>query len=904
MPSLPNCIPQTEQAGLPLRRKSIFNAGSLLRMDPLCTIGNILITRSCTLTQVIFMLQLIKLPPIKKTADRLFPLFVFSSLLVTAWTADAETGADAWLRYARLAPREVMDYKSVPEVAVAPGESAILASATTELIRGVRGMLGKKLTLTPTLPFQPAIVIGTVDQIRAIAPDFRAPSDLGKEGFWLTSCRIRAFQSIVIVGGSDRGVLYGAFAFLRKIAQHSDLWSLNDLQQPSATVRWVNQWDNLDGSIERGYGGRSLFFENGSVRNDLTRASEYARLLASVGINSCAINNVNADPRIVDSEFLPKLARIAQAFRPWGVRLGVSIDVSMPKTIGALDTFDPLDVRVAEWWRKKFDEIYRFIPDFGGVVVKADSEGRLGPAVYGRTPADAANVIARALKPHGGIVFYRAFVYDHHLDWTNLKNDRAKAAYDIFHPLDGKFDDNVIVQIKYGPIDFQVREPVSPLFGGLENTNVGIELQITQEYTGQQRHTCFLVPMWKQILDFDLRVDSRLTPVEDVVAGTRFHRPLGGYIGVANVGLDQNWLGNHLSLANLYGFGRLSWDPNLTPEAIIDEWTRLTFGNDPLVVETVSKIQLASWKAYESYTGPLGLQTLTNILGSHYGPAPESQERNGWGQWIRADDRGVGIDRSVATGTGFVGQYSPQAQKLYESLANTPDDLLLFFHHVPYTFQLHSGKTVIQTIYDLHYDGAGRAAQFASQWRPLRGHIDDSRYRDVLAQFTYQSGHAIVWRDAINDWFQRLSGIPDAAGRVGNHPNRIEAESMELEGYTPVDVTPWEDASGGKGVECAVPAQSCTARFRFAGKPGRYEIDIQYFDQSNGVSKYRVFAGPRLLDEWLANASLPATEPNGDSSTRRVIHGMRLRPGDRLRIEGFPGSEERAPLDYVELHPD
>ena len=607
--------------------------------------------------------------PIKIKRNGGFFLFVLYSLLAGGWTAHAETGADGWLRYAPLTPKEVIDYKSIPNVAVGSGDSEILAIATTELVRGVRGMLGSSLKLTKAVPAESAIVIGTVDQIRKIAPDIGTIPNLGSDGFWLTSHQIHGFKCIVIAGASDRGVLYGVFAFLRKIALHSDLWSLNDLQQPSAPERWIDQWDNLDGSIERGYAGRSIFFENGHVRLDLTRASEYARLLASVGINGCAINNVNADPRILTSDFLPELARIAQAFRPWGVRLGVSIDVSTPKTIGGLDTFDPLDVRVAEWWRKKFDEIYRLIPDFGGVVVKADSEGRSGPTVYGRTPADAANLIAQALKPHGGIVFYRAFVYDHHLDWTNLKNDRAKAAYDIFHPLDGKFDDNVIVQIKYGPIDFQVREPVSPLFGGLENTNVGIELQITQEYTGQQRHTCFLVPMWKQILDFDFRVGDRPTQVKDVVAGTRFNRPAGGYIGVANVGLDENWSGNHLALANLYGFGRLSWNPNLTSKAIVDEWTRLTFGNDPLVVETVSKIQLASWKAYESYTGPLGLQTLTNILGSHYGPAPESQERNGWGQWIRADDLGVGMDRTVATGTGFVGQYSPKVQKLYESLA-------------------------------------------------------------------------------------------------------------------------------------------------------------------------------------------------------------------------------------------
>ncbi len=833
-------------------------------------------------------------------------------LACALWAAasdHAETGIgngnDAWLGYARLQPAASERYRALPATTLSLSDSLVLNTAQAELVRGVTGMLGRTLRIASRVPTESAIVLGTVGQLRNIAPSLHIIEGLRGDAFWLTRGEVGGFRCIIITGASDRGVLYGVFAFLSRIARQQDVFRLNELQQPSAPVRWANQWDNLDGTIERGYGGRSIFFENGSVRRPtLTRVSEYARLLASVGINGCVVNNVNADLHILNSDFIPQLARIAEAFRPWGVQLGVAVDLSLPKTAGGLDTFDPLDARVANWWQRKFDEVYRTIPDFGGVVVKADSEGRLGPAFYGRTPAEAANVIARALKPHGGIVFYRAFVYDHHLDWTNLKNDRAKAAYDIFHPLDGKFDENVLVQIKNGPIDFQVREPVSPLFGGLENTNVGIELQITQEYTGQQRHTCFLVPMWKQVLDFDLRVNDRSTQVKDVVAGSRFHRSIGGYIGVANVGLDENWLANHLALANLYGFGRLSWDPNLTSKAIVEEWTQLTFGSDPLVVETVSRIQLASWRAYENYTGPLGLQSLTNILGSHYGPAPESQERNGWGQWIRADERGVGMDRSVATGTGFVGQYSPQVQNLYESVPNTPDDLLLFFHHVSYTFRLHSGKTVIQTIYDLHYDGARQARQFVREWNTLRGHIDDARYRAVLAQLTYQSAHAIVWRDAINDWFHRLSGIPDAAGRVGNHPHRIEAESMELEGYIPVDVTPWEDASGGRAVECATPAQSCTAKYTFAGKPGRYEIDIQYFDQNNGVSKYRVLVGQRLVDEWLGNASLPATEPNGDSSTRRAIRGILLRPGDELRIEGFPDHEERAPLDYLELHPD
>jgi alpha-glucuronidase len=828
--------------------------------------------------------------------------FVFCWLALLQVLMQAETGQAAWLRYASLTAQERVQYEPFPDHVVTVGDAEVFMSAKNELARGVRSMLGKSLQFNSQALSEPAIVIGDLEQLRKLAPEVDLPQGLRGDGFWLASRRLHGVPCIIIAGASDRGVLYGVFAFLRTIAEHHNIGSLDDLEEPSAPRRWVNQWDNLDGSIERGYAGRSIFFDSGAVRHDLTRVSEYARLLASVGINGCVINNVNANPRVLATDFIPQLARIAEVFRPWGIRLGISIDFSTPKEIGALDTFDPFDPRVAEWWRKKFDEIYRAIPDFGGVVVKADSEGRLGPSVYGRTQSDAANLIARALKPHEGVVFYRAFVYDHHLDWRNLKNDRAKAAYDIFHPLDGKFDDNVIVQIKYGPIDFQVREPVSPLFGGLEHTNAGIELQITQEYTGQQRHTCFLVPMWKQILDFDLRVNNQPTPVSAVIAGTRFHRPIGAYAGVANVGLDENWLGNHLAMANLYGFGRLAWNPHLTPEAIVEEWTRQTFGNDQLVLGVISDIQLASWRAYESYTGPLGLQTLTFITGSHYGPAPESQERNGWGQWIRADDHGVGMDRTIATGTGFVGQYSPQVQPLYESLANTADDLVLFFHHVPYTFRLHTGKTVIQTIYDLHYEGAADAAKFVSQWSSLHGHVDMPRYAAVLAQLEYQSGHAVVWRDAINDWFHHLSGIADSSGRVGNHPDRIEAESMELHGYRPMNVSPWEDASGGKAIVCS--EHECTAQLRFSGAPGLYEIDVQYFDQSNGVSQFRVFVGDRLIDQWRADASLPATEPNGDSSTRRVIHKVQLRPADQLRIEGIPDGLEHAPLDYLEIHPD
>jgi alpha-glucuronidase len=830
---------------------------------------------------------------------------ILGALLLTGVHAaplHTETGDDAWLRYAPLDAVARKKYESLPASVVALDDSAVLGAAQGELIRGVRGMMGRTLREGKNLPQENAFVLGTLAALRAAGADLPAPGDLREDSFYLTTGRLHGFRCLIVASPTDRGVLYGVFALLAKMAGNETVTGLDEVQQPFAPIRWMNQWDNLDGTIERGYGGRSVFFEAGSVRADLTRAGDYARLLASVAVNGCAINNVNADPRILEDNFLPQLARIADVFRPWGVRLSIAVDLSSPKVFGGLDTFDPVDSSVSDWWRKKVDEIYRQIPDFGGFIVKADSEGRLGPSTYGRTPADAANVIARALKPHGGVVFYRAFVYNHHLDWHEPKNDRARAAYDIFHPLDGKFDENVIIQIKYGPIDFQVREPVSPLFGGLRSSNEAIELQITQEYLGQQHHLCFLPPMWKETLDFDLHAAGRSTPVKDLVAGRSFHRPVGGFVGVANVGMDANWLGHPLAMANLYGFGRLAWNPNLSASAIANEWTRLTFGNSPTVVRTITAMQLASWRIYENYTGPLGAGTLTNILGSHYGPGIESSERNGWGQWHRADHQGIGMDRTVATGTGYVGQYPALVAGKYESLKSTPDELLLFFHHVPYSYVLHSGKTVIQYIYNSHYEGAQQAEGLVVQWKSLKNDVDEKRYAAVLARLEYQAGHAIVWRDAVCNWFLRMSGIPDAKGRVGRFPNRIEAEGMQLKGYTPFDVFPQETASGGKGIECAPPQQSCVASFPFDRAAGSYELDVQYFDQNNGESKFRVFVGDQQVDEWVANDHLPAVKPGGDSSTRRRITGLALRAGDVIRIEGFPDGKEFAPLDYVEIY--
>jgi alpha-glucuronidase len=832
-------------------------------------------------------------------------LIAFLLGLIIAATARAESGRDAWLRFE---PKKTAAAKAVydglPATVVVFGKpTPVIASARNELVDGLRRLLGREVTAAASVGPEGAFVIGAEQAASLYLREMIGSVPIGTpEGFWIKRATQTKAPIVAVLGGGDAGVLYGVFSLLRHLAAAPDAPFPNGVQRPSAPLRWVNEWNNLDGTIERGYGGRSIFFEGGQVRPDLARAGEYARLLASVGINAVSINNVNANTKVISDPFLPSLARVAAAFRPWAVRLAVAVDFSSPKSLGGLDTFDPLDPRVAAFWKERFDAIYRAVPDFAGVVLKADSEGRLGPSAYGRTHADAANVIARALAPHGGVIFYRGFVYDHHMDWRNLKNDRARAAWDNFHDLDGRFDDNVVLQIKYGPIDFQAREPVSPLFGALRSTNQAIELQVTQEYTGQQRHVCFLVPMWKEVLDFDLQANGPGTPVKALVSGATFKRPTGGYVAVSNVGLSPNWLGHDLAMANLYGYGRLAWNPDLSAAQIADEWTRQTFGHGPRVVRTITDILLDSWPAYERYTGPLGAQTMTDIVGPHFGPAVEASERNGWGQWHRADEKGIGMDRTVATGTGFIGQYSPPVAAIYESLTACPDELVLFMHHVPYTHELHSGKSVIQHIYDVHYQGAAQAAKFLTKWRDLKGLIDDDRYNAVLRDLEFQAGHAIEWRDSINSWFLKTSGIPDAKGRAGHYRGRIEAEAMTLKGYSPIDVTPWETASGGKGIQCAAPGP-CTASTAFSGTSGSYTVIVRYFDENDGASRFVVRVDDRTIDSWSADDTLPTRTPNGHSSTWRVIHDVALDPGNMIQITGLPDGEETAAIDYIEISP-
>jgi alpha-glucuronidase len=829
--------------------------------------------------------------------DRVRVIFKLMGLLLgmlaLAPAARAETGADAWLRYSRIDDKTAQDqYGSLPAVLVMYGDAAPVNAAQEELIRGVRGMLGRTLRVDPELPKEPAILLGTFDAMLASVPAVGKMPDLAADGFWLRSVELNGVNCLIITAPTARGVLYGAFALLRKIALGQPITGLNERQAPEAPLRIINQWDRRDGAVERGYAGRSIFWHDGHVVENLGRAGDYGRLLASIGINGLSINAADSASNMLIKESIAELARVANVLRPWGVRLYVALNSAAPQETSGAD------------WGETMQVIYGAIPDFGGFVLEVDLR-REANADTQSMPAHVAatNELAEALRPHGGVLFYRCSISDEDGPADDPKFDPALVVFDQLQSLDGQFGDNIILQIKNGPVDFQVREPPSPIFGALEKTNLAIELQITQEYLGQQRHLVFLAPMWKAILEFDLAAKPDGTPVKSLVAGKTFERPLGGFVGVANVGTDENWLGSDLAMANLYAFGRLAWDPNLASKAIADEWTRLTFGGDALVVGTIVDMLLKSWRMYEDYTGPLGMGTLADVTNTHYGPAIEASGPGAWRAWHSADDKGIGKDRTAATGTGLASRYREPVAKRLETLDSVPEELVLFFHHVPYAHPLKSGKTVIQHIYDSHYAAARDARSLLDRWQALAGKIDDERHVAVLKQLRYQAGHAQLWRDAVCNWFLQKSGIADNEGRVGNYPNRFEAEGLERVGYEPLNVTPWETASGGQCAQLVEPSGSGTISMKYAGEAGWFDIGVRYFDENDGASKYKLLVGGQVVDEWTADDTLPSNEPNGHTSTRHQSSLIALRPGDEIRLEVTSDGDERAAIDYLEIDP-
>jgi alpha-glucuronidase len=687
------------------------------------------------------------------------PLLVTLALLFSPLMARAESGYDLWLRYLPIEDVALrQQYRTAISHLVVHQKSATGPIVISELRRGLGGLLAQEIETSDTVRADGALIVGKPSDSPLIAA--LGWSELlatqGMEGYLIRSARTGSHAVTVIASDGDAGVLYGAFHFLRLIQTRQPLSNLNIAERPRLQLRLLNHWDNLDGTIERGYAGRSLWQWDELPGRIDPRVEDYARANASLGINGTVINSVNANQKSLTPEYLEKAAALARTFRPYGIRVFLSANFAAPKLLGKLPTADPLDSAAARWWREKADEIYRLIPDFGGFLVKANSEGQPGPQDYKRTHADGANVLADAVAPHAGIVMWRAFVYN-----ADVDPDRIKRAHMEFVPLDGKFRDNVFVQVKNGPLDFQPREPFHPLFGAMPKTPLMAELQVTQEYFGHSSHMVYLAPMWTEFLRSDTYRRGPGSSVAKIIDGTLEGYRRTGMAGVANTGNDQNWTGHHLAQANWYAYGRLAWNPEVSADAIADEWIRMTWGHSRELVETIRALLLDSYETYVDYTMPLGLHHL--IGGDHYAPMPENPDprRADWSAiyYHRADGQGIGFDRT-RKGSGAVDQYHPPLRDQWNDPATTPEPLLLWFHSLPWDYKLKSGETLWDGLVSHYTRGARQAEEFKAQWATLRGKVDTERFEAVAAKLQRQAQDAAAWREKCLQYFQGFSKRP------------------------------------------------------------------------------------------------------------------------------------------------
>ena len=670
--------------------------------------------------------------------DSIRALIAAVFLLALAGPAKAEDGYRLWLRYDPL-PAEVRQHfaPSVTEIVV-QSNGAIARSASSELQHGLSGLLAK-----------PIPVRQSVDRDGAIVAELKK-ARLGSEGFTIRSTRVSGHRATVITASDERGLLYGAFALLRRVQTEQPIDQLDLRDRPRLALRMLDHWDNLNGSVERGYAGRSLWDWRTLPDWKDPRYTDYARADASIGINGVVLNNVNAEADILTGPYLKKVKALADIFRPWGIRVYLSARFSAPIDIGGLKTADPLDPAVRAWWKAKSDEIYAQIPDFGGFLVKANSEGEPGPQDYHRTHADGANMLAEALRPHGGIVLWRAFVY------SSMNEDRAKQAYDEFAPLDGKFADNVIVQIKNGPIDFQPREPFHPLFGAMPHTKLAMEAQITKEYLGFNTHLAYLGTMWEEVLKSRTWRPQPSSRVKDSISAMA---------GVANTGSSRSWSGSQFDQANWYAFGRLAWDPQASAQSIAEEWTRMTWGNDQRIVKTVVPMMMGSRQAVVDYMTPLGL---AHLMGTdhHYGPAPwvSDLQRPEWNPvyYHRADANGIGFERTME-GSNALSQYATEVQLGFVDVDNL--DFLLWFQHVPWDQKIElTGRTVWEELVWRYDHGLDEVRAMRRHWETLRGSVDEQRLAEVSAYLAIQEREAKWWRDACIAYFESVSHRPLPAG--------------------------------------------------------------------------------------------------------------------------------------------
>ena len=672
-------------------------------------------------------------------------------LLVLAGTAPlcrADDGYRLWLRYDLVADAtQRAQYRAAAQFIASNSADVVAKTAAAELQRGLQGLLGQPVPVVAKAEGTRRGIILIVDPTANVSGSSASP-----DGYRISS----QGRNLVVTGKSGAGVLYGVFGLLRQLQTGQSIVGLNSSSSPRIQYRMLNHWDNPNGSVERGYAGSSIWKWYELPQHLDPRYTDYARANASIGINGVAINNVNASARYLTAEYIQKVKALAGVMRPYGIRVYLSVFWAAPKVIGGLETSDPLDAQVKQWWAAKTEELYKKIPDFGGFLVKANSEGEPGPQDYGRTHADGANMLATALGPHDGIVMWRAFVY------KAGSSDRFKQAYEEFKPLDGAFSPKVLVQVKNGPIDFQAREPFHPLFGAMPKTPLVLEVQITQEYLGFASHLVYLAPLFKQCLDADTQTKGPGSTVAKVVDGSLDQHRISGIAGVANIGADRNWTGHPMGQANWYAFGRLAWDYTLTSKAIATEWTKMTLTREPRAVATIVDVMDKSRDIYVRYTTPLGLH---HIMGQniHYGPEPWLAEagRPDWTAvyYHKADSAGLGFNRT-ATGSNALALYSPGVQKQWGDAKTCPLDYLLWFHHVGWRQPLPTGRTLWNELVTRYYTGADSVTWMQQRWASTKAAVDPALHADVTARLEIQRREALWWRDACVLYFQTYSRQP------------------------------------------------------------------------------------------------------------------------------------------------
>lgn len=670
-----------------------------------------------------------------------------------------EDGYRLWMRYDLISnPSLIENYKSLINEIIFNKQSDTIKVALEEMQRGLNGLLGATINISNEISKDNFIIIDKVNNLRntySINHDIKFRY-LGSNGYRIFSSSINKKKCIIITANDDIGLLYGVFCFLRLIQTEQNIISLDIIDNPKIKLRILNHWDNLDRTVERGYAGSSLWEWKKLPGMISPRYKDYARANASIGINGAVLNNVNSNALILIKKYLIRVASLADIFRPYGIKVYLSVRFSAPIEIANLDTADPYDDKVKEWWINKTDEIYSYIPDFGGFLVKASSEGQPGPQDYGRSHADGANMLADALLPHNGVVIWRAFVYD-----NDVPEDRAKQAYNEFKPLDGKFGKNVLIQVKNGPIDFQPREPFHPMFGAMPKTPLVMEFQITQEYLGFSTHLVYLAPLFKECLDSDTYAKGKGSYVSKVIDGSLHDQKITGISGVTNIGSDRNWCGHHFAQSNWYAFGRLSWNPYLSSDEIATEWIKMTFNNNKDFIKSVKLMMMESREITVNYMTPLGLH---HIMGwdHHFGPGPWiNKGRTDWTSvyYHRADLNGIGFDRS-SSGSNASGQYSPQVRDKFDNIDLCPENLLLWFHHVPWHYKMKSGRTLWEELCYKYYKGVQSVNLMIEIWKEQKGLIDNKRFKHVKALLKIQEKEAKLWRDACLLYFQTFSKKP------------------------------------------------------------------------------------------------------------------------------------------------